>query len=270
VGVRDRRRRARAVFGAVALVAVGSVLVLSSGGSGLAAVDPEPVPFRLIFEGAHDQGFGQENPLRRGAFSAVAPVCPSGAAVDERYVHPNGVLREHTCADGSGSFTAALSPAVAELGGAGAWRILGGTGRYSNLRGQGAFTGEFVSGSPSHEETVSFRTSWTGVVGFDSVAPVISRVHLSTARRAAGTYELHVSFRTRDGGSGGRVHYLVLPSSGSRALPFAEGRVRPGKVAVALKVDVYRPDLPLLVEIRAADPLGNERRVVRSVSVERR
>jgi hypothetical protein len=49
---------------------------------------------------------------------------------------------------------------------------------------------------------------------------------------------------------GNGVRYLVLPSSGSHGLPFAEGRARPGTT---------------VVEIRISDPLGNERRVVRSV-----
>lgn len=265
----NARGREHALWHVVSLTMLAAAMLVAIGqDSGLAAVDRGPVPFRLIFEGTHDPSFGQANPLRRGEFSAVAPACNAGAAVDERYVHPNGVVREHTCADGSGSFTAILSPTVAELGGAGTWRIVGGTGRYADLRGEGAFAGEFVSGSPSHEETIDFRTTWTGVVGFDSTAPVIGRVRLSATRRGdGGTCLLRVSFRTHDAASGGAVRYRVLPRSGSRALPFAEGRARRGTTSVALQVNVYRPDLPVLVEIRVADALGNERRVVRSVRV---
>jgi len=249
----------------VALVSIGQE-------RSLAAVDRGPTPFHLIFEGAHDQSYGQANPLRRGGFSAVAPVCAAGAGVDERYVHPDGVVREHTCADGSGSFTAILSPAVAELGGAGEWRIVGGTGRYADLRGQGAFAGEFVSGSPSREETVSFRTTWTGLVGFDASAPVLGQLRLSVARRAGdGPYVLRVSFRASDDSPDSRIRYVVLPSSGSRALPFAQGRARSGRTSLALRFGaVYRTDLPIVVEIRVSDALGNERRVVRSVRFKHR
>jgi hypothetical protein len=72
------------------------------------------------------------------------------------------------------------------------------------------------------------------------------------------TYRLHVSFRTRDDVAGNPVEYRVLPTSGSYALPFAEGATRAQRVSTSLAIQARRPDLPIVVEIRAADPLGND------------
>jgi hypothetical protein len=234
-----------------------------------AASEPGPRPFALVFDGATEPSLGQGNPRRSGAFSAISPVCSFGIAADLGYVYPLGVLREHTCDDGSGSFTALLDPLVAEHGGVGHWRILGGTGRYAGLRGRGSFSGEFVSGSPSNEETIGFRTTWRGLVAFDAAKPVITDVRVTVRVLRHPTYRLHVSFRTRDDVAGNPVEYRVLPTSGSYALPFAEGTTLAQRVSTSLVIQARRPDLPIVVEIRAADPLGNERRLVRAVPLPR-
>lgn len=260
------RERLRALAVACALA---SALLLTPVARPVPA-DRAPTPFMLIFDGAHEPGVGQVNPRRKGEFSAAAPICSTGAAIDEAFVYPNGVLREHTCNDGSGSFTARLDPTVAERGGSGRWKIVGGTGRYSELRGRGTFTGEFLGGSPSHEETITFRTTWEGVVGFDDTAPTIRALRSSlTKLRSPGSYVLRVSFRVADDVPGNAVEYSIIPRSGSYALPFSEGHARSRTVAVALQVDPRRPDLPVLVEISVTDPLGNNRRVLRSVRLPR-
>ncbi|HSI96844.1 MAG TPA: hypothetical protein VK926_00645 [Gaiellaceae bacterium] len=251
----------------VAAVA-GLLLALPLAAGSLAAPrgDPAPGPLMLVFDGAHEPGLGQANPRHAGTFTAAGPACPSGTATDQRYVYPFGVLREHVCDDGSGSFTALLDPTPAEHGGVGRWKILGGTGGYSDLRGRGTFTGELLAGSPSHEETITFRTSWEGLAGFDAVAPRVRDVRTSLRRLGrGGTYLLRVSFRTRDDVPANAVEYGVLPTSGSYALSFAEGRARRGAVSVALVVRPRRPDLPIVVSLRVTDPLGNDRRVLRSV-----
>jgi hypothetical protein len=270
-GSRARRRAARRRT-ARALVVVPAGLLASLiclGAPTSAATEPGPRPFALVFDGVSEPSLGQGNLRRSGAFSATSPVCSFGVADDRRYVYPFGVLREHTCDDGSGSFTALLDPLVAEHGGVGRWKILGGTGRYAGLRGRGSFAGEFVSGSPSEEETIGFRTTWRGLVAFDAAKPVITDLRIAVRVLRHPTYRLHVSFRTRDDDAGNPVEYRVLPTSGSYALPFAEGTTRTQRVSTTLAIEARRPDLPIVVEIRASDPLGNERRLVRAVPLPR-
>lgn len=267
---RARRMRGRiTAYGAALSVALVAATLAGTSGAAGDPGDRAPRPFRLLFEGGTEPNVGQENPRRAGTFDASPPVCTTGIGRDVRDAFPLGVLREHTCRDGSGTFTVLLDPFLAEHGGAGRWRILGGTGRYAALRGQGTFTGELVSGSPTHAETITFRTTWTGLVGFDNRAPVVRGVRLRLTRSGVrGAYRLRVTFRARDDVPGNAFTYRVLPTSGSYVLPFAEGRSRSPSVRAVLVVRPRRPDLPLLVEIRVADPLGNERRVLRSVAVQ--
>jgi hypothetical protein len=258
------------IWSTLAAAWVGGLMLFATGAQASAVDERTPRPFKLVFDGRHDPGFGQANPRRRGAFTAAGPLCSSGVGLDQLFVYPYGVLREHTCEDGSGSFTAFLDPTVAEHGGAGRWSILGGMGRYSELRGRGTFRGEFMGGSPSHEETITFRTTWDGLVGYDDEAPRIQDVRTRLTRGPrAGTYVLRVSFRTTDDVDGNAIRYRVLPTSGSYALPFADARARSRSVSVALEIRPRRSDIPVLVEISAADPLGNTRRLLRSVALPR-
>ena len=91
-----------------------------------------------------------------GTFAALAPLCPSGTFVDEFvggggafrsgrvFYHSGTVLKSFTCADGSGTFTILFhpqfTPATPEgCEEAGPFAVIGGTGDYAQLRGQGAF-----------------------------------------------------------------------------------------------------------------------------------
>jgi hypothetical protein len=133
-----------------------------------------PTSFTLSFQGSHVTDPSFPAGLRHeGRFTASAPFCPAGKAVDTRDVElePLTVLRTHTCDDGTGSFTA-LMPAVAgEHGGGGSWKIVEGTGRYATLRGIGTYAGHIISGDPQVFETIVFETSWQGVVDFDIADP---------------------------------------------------------------------------------------------------
>jgi hypothetical protein len=91
-----------------------------------------------------------------GTFTAVDPLCPSGTFVDEfiggggafRSGHvdfgASAILKTFTCTDGSGTFTILFHPQFtpatpADCLQAGPFAVIGGTGDYAKLRGQGDF-----------------------------------------------------------------------------------------------------------------------------------
>lgn len=231
-----------------------------------------PSTVALIFDGAHSPGIGPTNLQHQGPFTASSPFCPAGHGADRQFVHPMAMLREYTCDDGSGSFTALVDPIIAEHGGPGIWKIIGGTCQYRKLRGRGSFESALVSGSLADEATIAFRSTWIGVADFDDVAPAIRAIRATAVRlrRLEGSYVLRVAFATSDDRVGNAVEYLVLPSSGSRRLPFGEGRTRSGHVSVVLRISPPVTRQQLVLEIRATDPVGNERRVIRTVRLRSR
>ena len=147
--------------------------------------DCRPTPFLLTFEGAHFVDSTLTGGLRHdGRFTASAPFCSAGRAYDVRHVvvEPLTVLRLHTCDDGSGSFTAFMPVVRGEHGGPGVWQFVEGTGGYAALRGVGTYAGTLTSGNPGAFETISYRTEWRGVVGFDVDPPAIE----NSRRRCGG------------------------------------------------------------------------------------
>jgi len=259
--MRTKRSLLALLVGIGAWGAVGAVAAL--------ATTATPSSVMLIFDGAHSPGVGPTNLRHEGSFTASSPLCPAGHGADTEFVYPMALLREYTCKDGSGGFTALVDPSVAEHGGPGVWKIIGGTGQYRKLRGRGTFESELVSGSLADEANVTFRSTWVGVAGFDDVAPTIraARASATKLRRPQGVYLLRIAFSTQDDLVGNPVEYLLLPTSGSSRLPFSEGRTTSGDVSVALKIRPTGRLRQLLLEIRVTDPVGNQRRVVRSVKL---
>jgi len=248
---------------------VGIGVWVGVGAVAASATTAGPSSVALVFDGAHYAGIGPTNLHHEGSFTASSTLCPAGYGADREFVHPMAMLREYMCEDGSGSFTALVDPILAEHGGPGVWKIMGGTGRYAKLRGRGTFESEFVSGSLADEATVAFRSTWVGVADFDDIAPTIRAIRASASklRRPKGVYLLRIAFSTRDDLAGNAVEYAVFPSSGPSRLPFAEGRTTSGAVSVALQIRPPSPRRQLLVEIRTTDPVGNQRKLVRSVKL---
>src|SRR5215213_4092074 len=104
-----------------------------------------------------------------GTFTATEPLCPSGTFVDEfvggggafmsdKFFYGASTVRKmFTCADGSGTFTILFHPQFtpATAGGcdqAGPFAVIGGTGDYAQLRGQGDFC-VFEAGEDEFSET---------------------------------------------------------------------------------------------------------------------
>ena len=122
-------------------------------------------PFMLVFEGSRtassDTGtfvFGFRD---EGSFSALAPMCDTGSAVDLENRLTDGWLtgvRRFDCGGGAGSIVARtwLLDGDPSLGYEdGAWLIVAGTGAYEGLRGKGTYVRAFLE-----RESASIAELW--------------------------------------------------------------------------------------------------------------
>jgi hypothetical protein len=152
-----RRRRLHATALAVALVAAFSVTGVAS------ATPPTAVTITGTFTEATDEGT---------FYGATAPLCAEGTTVDlaglaggfqsNRLIQLL-VLKEFTCADGSGTFTMLLRvhiTFVPEFDNTFTWTVVGGTGNWTTLRGSG-------SGSAVEEFGVGGTDTYVGAVHLD-------------------------------------------------------------------------------------------------------
>jgi hypothetical protein len=247
--------------GAACVVVWMSVLV---GGAQSA-----PTPFQLVFDGHHVVAdFPSPTGLAHaGPFTTNSSLCPSGNARDVAQTD-QVATRLFTCTGSNATFTATISPHLAEHGGTGSWRITGGTGALTDFRGKGTFTGVLTNGSPSDLQSITFRSTWQGVVDLDASPPTLS-LSKQTARRVtrpAGSYLLHLVISLGDDG-GNPVSYalsLVDPTSLS-ALFRKSGRTSSGTLSLACTVRPSSRARSLRLEIEASDPVGNESSLRRAV-----
>jgi hypothetical protein len=257
-----------------AVLVVGMVLaggLVSLAGGALAA----PSEFSLTFVGRHVVDPAAPTGLHHeGHFTASAPFCPSGTAVDTRHDLQGtlSVERTHTCDDGSGSITVSL-PEVArehQAGDGGSWKILGGTGKYEKLRGSGTYRGQIISGDPFDFSTVTYRSTWQGLVGFDADPPALTLTATATKLKLPRrTYSLRVALVVRNEEPAARVTYSLIVqankqyvSGGSR-----QGSTTTGRAALALRITPPRTARTVQINVRATDPLGNESTTTRPVKL---
>jgi hypothetical protein len=231
------------------VVAVGALVGGASGA---------PTSFRLEFAGHHVVDTNLPGGIRHeGRFTASAPFCPVGTAVDIRdiEVEPLTVLRTYTCDDGSGSFTALMPALAGEHGGTGTWKIVAGTGRYATLRGLGTYTGHIVSGDPNVFETIVYTTSWEGTVDFDTVAPTVtSRATAKKLRKPPRSYSIRTSVDAHEG----PVTYSVDVRAGKAFLALKQGTSATGRVTTTSRVHAPRGVRKLTVIVTVSDAVGNE------------
>jgi hypothetical protein len=250
----------------VAALLGGAALVVA--GTGRAS----PTSFELVMNGFHSAaqppetfsfGFRHEGP-----FTASAPFCSSGYAVDLRLV-PTMARRQFTCSDGSGTITAdkfvrradALFTHEEDV-----WRIVDGTGRYSTLRGKGTSISDVVSGDPADHITTTFREVWRGVVDFDVTRPQvsISRASVQQLQRPKGSYSIRVAFSARDGSDGNAVFYAITVS-GFGVFLRRSGTITAGIVSTTFRVHPAKRVRRLQLVVVASDPVGNETRIARQL-----
>lgn len=220
-----------------------------------------PGPFQLIFDGRHGvpmgAGFRHEGP-----FTSSSPFCPSGTVVDLRH-SGDSATRLYTCDDRSGTLTMQVTNFLAEHApsGTGAWRIVEGTAPYATLRGKGTWT--TLPGEGADEP---FRSTLKGIADLDNEPPTItiSRVTSEKLVRPADTYSIRIVFSARDNVDGNPVSYGVTAAGQSR-ISTRTGRTVSGPVTVTLKARLSKGERRVRLDVTAADPLDNERRVSRTL-----
>ncbi len=230
--------------------------------------------FRLTMEGPNGQSLVGAS-LHEGLFTATPPFCPSGSGVD-LWASPARTTvsyRMLECADGSGTLTVQVVDTQAErtTGRTGSWRVVEGTGSYTELRGMGTLTVTPLGGDVGQRETTRFRTEWAGIVDFDDVAPPIVVLQSSASRRpgAVREYVVGVAFTAADDVDGNRVSYSVTAFRSGRPLASKHGDLVTGATSVSLRIRPPGRPRTIRLEIEAWDPLGNTRTVARSQELPR-
>lgn len=257
------------------VLAVTVISVLATGAIGANGRTSAPSSFQLVFEGRHEAA--GDSPIgfwHVGKFTATGAFCSSGRATTlaVRGNTPADAegTRLLTCADGSGSATALVVSIDSEHGGTGAWRIVSGTGEYSKLRGRGTFRSTLTGGDLSDHESITFRSSWTGVADRDDSPPsvAVSRASAAKLRGRPGSYVVTIAFSAQEA-PGNAVRYLIDVRGRGRFLASRVGEMQSGKMSAAIRVRPEKSVRRLRLEITASDPLGNERKVSRDLTLPR-
>lgn len=248
-------------------IVLATGLVAGGAGAGASALSQ----FSLTFTGKHvaDPSF-PAGLHHEGRFTASAPFCPSGTAVDTRDVQdpPLWVERTHTCDDGSGSIVVSMPNVTGEDGGSGSWQIIKGSGKYATLRGSGTYTGQSLSGDPADFLSITYQTTWKGLVDFDADPPTLTLTATATKlERPRRTYSVRVALVVRNEEPGARVTYaLILQARGKYVSGGSkQGSTTTGRAAFVLKVTPPSAARALQLSVRAADPVGNENTTTRAV-----
>jgi hypothetical protein len=234
-----------------------------------------PSEFSLTFVGRHVVDPAAPTGLHHeGHFTASAPFCPSGTAIDTRHdlQATLSVERTHTCDDGSGSIIVSMPDVAREhqQGGSGFWKIIGGTGKYDKLRGSGTCSGQILSGDPFDFSTVTYRTTWQGQVGFDADPPALSLTGTATKLKLPKrTYLLRVGLVVRNEEAGARVTYSLTAQAPGQIVPVGsrQGSTTAGRAAFTLRITPPRAARTVQISVRATDPLGNESTTTKRVSL---
>jgi hypothetical protein len=258
------------------LVLAGTVIsVLATGAIGASGHTSSPSSFELVFDGRHEAA--GDSPIgfwHAGRFTATGAFCSAGSAMtlEVRGTTPADAegKRLLTCADGSGSATALVVSLESEHGGTGAWRIISGTGAHAKLRGRGTFRSTRTGGDPADLESITFRSTWTGVADRDDTPPeiAVSRVSVAKLNRPSRSYVLGIAFSAREA-PGNAVRYLIDVRGRGRFLASRVGEMASGKMSAAIRVRPAKNVRRLRLEITASDPLGNESRVSRDLTLPR-
>jgi hypothetical protein len=247
---------------------------LALGGRAAASdsVSAAPQAVELTFAGARVPADWGERDLgwsRTGTFSASAPLCAAGSASDVAHEFPIPVVavRSFTCNDGSGTVSFRIGSFTAEeaADGGGTWAIVGGTGRYTTLRGAGRWA--TVAVDLTRPQVPSVRTRLTGIAAFDAQAPRID-VRRSSVTGRPGARILRFAFAAPDDVAGNAVSYRITTLAGIRVLSKTEGTTVGGRV-VALSTPLRAAGAARRVRVvmTVVDPLGNERRLARPVAL---
>ena len=265
------------VFAGLALEPTPSGGVTWAGVALWPTATSRPDSFELVFDAHRSpasarQGFsfGFRN---EGSFSADAPMCSTGNAVDVEHRLSKGwitELRTYTCGDGTGTITARTwLLEVDEASGyeAGIWKIVGGTGRYETFRGIGTYRSVVVDGDSSDAVDATSLEAWQGAAGFDATPP---RVAIRSIRvippKASGSYAVRIAFTARDDPARSPVDFLVTAKD-RYLLAAKAGRATSGTTTVKLAVRPTTGSRTIQLKLVASDAVGNQRTIVRTLQL---
>ena len=238
------------IFPAAAFLALAAILFVVLGAASARGADESRVatPFTLTFENTG----GEPNRFYSGVFSATAPLCAAGTTRDSL-----GITRrfEWTCADGTGTIAGVASGSTTRSF-PGSHQILGGTGRYANLRG---FATCRETHTPNPGSRLGARSSCEGIAAFDAVAPSLRELRVSAIRARRGARAtVRASFRASDDVAGNAVSFALAVWAGGSELKSASGRVA-GRRSLRLVVPLPRRERVVEVTIEVRDPVLNTR-----------
>jgi len=238
----------------------GALLALAVVAFAAAGVTAEgarkaPAEFRLVFDGRHTPAL-----LHEGPFTTSASFCPSGYAADTTIeADTETAVRAFTCAGTPQAFTARIKPVPAEHRGGGTWQIVSGTGGLAELRGKGTWQSVRLSGTDDDPASITYRSTWQGVVDFDSAPPAIAVAKSSAQklRRPAGAFRLTFALTFAEP-AGSAVSYELTVIDPRNSLQVSKfGETSTGTASVGLRVRPTKRTRILRVTVHATDPVGN-------------
>jgi hypothetical protein len=188
--------------------------------------------------------------LAAGKGAASGLVCPSGTFADANTVGIK-LVTKHTCGDSSGAFDSFLRAASQTQ----TWRLNGGTGPYTTLRGHG----QCQLNQDNTVRTCQF------VAAFDDVAPT-GTVTTFTVSRAAGkrAHTVRAAFTAQDDVAGNAVAFRLGIRAGSRTLATRSGTTTGEAKSFVLKVKAPKGARQLMLTLKLTDPVGNTRTIRRT------
>jgi hypothetical protein len=260
-------------IGAILPAIIASACLVSASGATTGA-GATVNSFQFVFDGRHVPVTtpGVLGLTHIGTFTASAPFCASGTVADLEHLSPASLRRSYTCGDGTGSMTVAHFGRIeAEhvTGSSGSWVIVGGTGHYTSLRGKGVRTSTYLGGDPDDWETITFRSTASGIADLDADAPqiVVSRASATRLPQPVRVYLIRLAFSARDNVEGNVSSYQVTIKAGASDLAFRRGVTVAGTASLTLRVRPPKGSRRIQIVIAASDPLGNERKQIRSLAL---
>ena len=260
-----RGGRPAAVVVLAVAAAVAALVTAAPSGSSSTALRT----VMLNLSGSHPK----EKGYHEGTFTATAPLCPKGTWLGDSEETGDGV-RDFTCANGSGTFTADfVGDSEHYVGnddpkhpGGGPWAISAGTGKWKKLRGKGTAT-TLTSTGPNSSPIV-FTSVWKGVVDFDTTGPTVKLTTVNVKRAATrrGTSRVTVSFTAKDNVRGNPLTYRVSATSG-QYFEAKLGNVSGARTTIAFAVDGTEADRTLELNVHVFDPWQNETLITKTVKL---
>jgi hypothetical protein len=218
--------------------------------------------FHLVFDGRHNAAL-----LHEGTFAASLAQCQTGSAADTSVDSTTDTsLRLFSCT-GGGDFTAKISPLPAEHGGTGSWQIVDGSGALAELRGKGTFSSTRLAGRTDDPATITFRSTWDGVAGFDAQPPAIALTGstVKKLKRPKGSYAVRVALAFNGDAEVSYVLQVVDPRKPGNAFAYKLGKTTSGAAALTFRIKPPKSVRNVQLKVDAEDAVGNAATFAKSV-----